>query len=79
MLPQQASSFPWQAEVLSLVGISQIQDTIEAVRESFNPGLKVLGILLNKFNSRLTLSREILELAEEVACQLNSQVFPTKI
>ena len=70
---------PMEAEVLSLVGISQIQDTIEAVRESFNPGLKVLGILLNKFNARLTLSREILELAEEVACQLNSQVFPTKI
>ena len=64
---------------LSLVGISQIQDTIEAVRQSFNPNLKVLGILLNKFNARLTLSQEILELAEEVACQLDSQVFPTKI
>ena len=70
---------PMEAEVLSLVGISQIQDTIEAVRQSFNPNLKVLGILLNKFNARLTLSQEILELAEEVACQLDSQVFPTKI
>ena len=63
---------PMEAEVLSLVGISQIQDTIEAVRQSFNPNLKVRGILLNKFNARLTLSQEILELAEEVACQLDS-------
>lgn len=70
---------PMEAEVLSLVGISQIQDTIEAVRQSFNPNLKVLGILLNKFNARLRLSREIQELAEQVAEQLGSQVFSTKI
>lgn len=70
---------PMEAEVLSLVGISQIQDTIEAVRESFNPQLKVLGVLLNKYNPRLTLAREMLELAEQVAAQLGSRVFPTKI
>ena len=70
---------PMEAEVLSLVGVSQIQDTIETVRKSFNPDLKVLGILLNKYNSRLTLSREILDLAEQVAQQLDSQVFPAKI
>ncbi len=70
---------PMEAEVLSLVGISQIQDTIETVRASFNPDLKVLGIMLNKYNPRLTLSREILDLAEEVARQLGSRVFPTKV
>ncbi len=70
---------PMEAEVLSLVGVSQIQDTIETVRNSFNPNLKVLGILLNKYNFRLTLSRDILDLAESVAEQLDSQVFPVKI
>ena len=70
---------PMEAEVLSLVGISQIQDTIDTVRKSFNPNLKVLGVLLNKYNRQLTLSREILDLAEEVARQLNSQVFSTKV
>ena len=70
---------PMEAEVLSLVGITQLQETIETVRSTFNPHLKVLGILLNKFNPRLTLSRDILELAEEVARQLDSQVFPSKI
>ena len=70
---------PMEAEVLSLVGISQIQEIIETVQKSFNPDLKVLGILLNKYNFRLTLSRDILDLAEQVAEQLHSQVFPTKI
>ena len=70
---------PMEAEVLSLVGISQIQDTIDTVRNSFNAELKVLGILLNKFNPRLTLSKDILDLAEQIAEQLNSHVFPTKI
>ncbi len=70
---------PMEAEILSLVGITQLQETIETVRDTFNPNLKVLGILLNKFNPRLTLSREVLELASEVANQLNSQVFDVKI
>ena len=70
---------PMEAEILSLVGIIQLHETIESVRDSFNPHLRVLGILLNKFNPRLTLSREVLEMAEEVSRQLGSQVFQTKI
>ena len=70
---------PMEAEVLSLVGITQLQETIETVRSTYNPQLKVLGILLNKFNGRLTLSKDILELAEEVAGQLGSKVFQTRI
>ena len=70
---------PMEAEVLSLVGITQLQETIEAVRNSFNPNLRVLGILLNKFNPRLTLSQEVLELAQEVARQLGSRVLQPKI
>lgn len=70
---------PMEAEILSLVGISQIQEIIETVQKSFNPSLKVLGILLNKYNFRLTLSRDVLDLAEQVAEQLNTQVFPVKV
>ena len=51
---------PMEAEVLSLVGITQLQETIETVRSTYNPHLKVLGILVNKFNGRLTLSKDIL-------------------
>ena len=70
---------PMEAEVLSLVGITQLQETIDTVRASYNPGLKVLGILINKFNGRLALSKDILEMAQVVADQLGSRVFEAKI
>ena len=70
---------PMEAEVLSLVGISQILDTIEAVRASFNPNLQVLGILMNKFDMRTKLSHEMQELASELASQIGTQVFPVNI
>ena len=70
---------PMEAEVLSLVGVTQLQETIDTVRASYNPELKVLGILINKFNGRLSLSRDILEMAQVVAEQLGSRVFEAKI
>ena len=70
---------PMEAEVLSLVGVTQLQETIDTVRSSYNPELKVLGILITKFNGRLSLSRDILEMAQVVAKQLGSRVFDAKI
>ena len=70
---------PMEAEILSLVGVTQLQETIETVRSTFNPDLKVLGILLNKFTPRFILSREVLDLADEVAQQLGTRVFRSKI
>ena len=70
---------PMAPEILSLLGVAQIRETIDTVRRCYNSRLKVLGILLNKFNGRLTLSKDILELAEEVAGQLGSKVFQTRI
>ena len=49
------------------------------MRDSFNPGLNVLGILLTKFNSRTLLSRDVLEMAQQLAGQIHSRVFDTKI
>ena len=39
----------------------------------------MLGILLNKYNMRLTLNREVLELSAEIARRLDTKVFETKI
>lgn len=70
---------PMAPEVLSLLGVSQIKETIESVRSYYNSRLKVLGILLNRFNARLNLSQEMLELAQQIAAQLNTKVFESKI
>ena len=47
--------------------------------ESFNPGLKVMGILLTRFNKRTLLSRDVMEMAQQLALQINTVVFRTKI
>lgn len=70
---------PMAPEVLSLLGVSQIKETIESVRSYYNPRLEVLGILLNRFSARFNLNREVLELAGQIAAQLGTQVFETKI
>ena len=70
---------PMASDILSLVGLAQLKETIESVRDRFNPGLNVLGILLTKFNPRTLLSRDVLEMAQQLAKQINSQVFNTKI
>lgn len=70
---------PMAPEVLSLLGITQIKETIETVRQYYNPHIQVLGVLLNKFNPRLNLNREVLEMSQQIAAQLSSKVFQNKI
>lgn len=70
---------PMAPEILSLLGVAQIKETIETVRRCYNSRLQVLGILLNKFNPRLTLNREVLDMSEQIARQLETRVFRSKI
>ena len=70
---------PMAPEVLSLLGVSQIKETIDSVREYYNSRLKVLGILLTRYNARLNLNREMLELSQQMASQLDTQVFQARI
>ena len=70
---------PMASDILSLVGLAQLKETIESVRDSFNPRLNVLGILLTRFNARTLLSRDVLEMAEQLAIQINTKVFTAKI
>jgi len=70
---------PMIPEILSLQGLSQLKETIFAVKKYFNNSLEVRGILLNKYNPRLILTKEVEELASIVAEQLDTDVFETKI
>lgn len=70
---------PMAAEILSLVGLIQLKETIESVQSSVNPKLNVLGILMTKYNRRTRLSREVLEMAQTVASQIGTEVFDAKI
>ena len=70
---------PMAPEILSLLGISQIRDTVETVRRYYNPELEVLGILLNRYSSHLILNREVEEMALDIAKKLGTRVFRNKI
>ena len=70
---------PMAPEILSLLGIAQIRETIESVRRDYNPYLEVLGILLNRYNMRLLLNREVLEMTQDIARSLGTKVFQAKI
>lgn len=70
---------PMASDILSLVGLAQLKETIESVKGTLNPRLNVLGILLTRFNKRTLLSRDVLEMAQQLAGQINTVVFETKI
>ena len=52
---------------------------MDTVRKYYNPGLEVLGILLNRYSLRLILNREVEDMAKSIAKSLNTKVFHTKI
>ena len=63
-------------EVSGMVDFAQ---TIEEVKLQPNPELKVLGLLLVKFDGRTNLTKDILEELPDVAAALGTTVFDTKI
>lgn len=70
---------PMAPEVLSLLGVTQLRETINSVRQTVNKGLDILGIVLTRFNGRTLLAREVKEMAESVAGQMGTKVFDRQI
>lgn len=70
---------PAQADIYSLQGIGQLYSTISAVRRYTNPNIRIDGILITRYNSRSILTRDITEMIENTAKQLNTQVFDARI
>lgn len=67
---------PIQCEYYALEGISQLTHTLELVRESLNPSLKIRGIVLTMFDPRTLLSSQV---AEEARKYFGSKVFKTVV
>jgi chromosome partitioning protein len=67
---------PVQAEYYALEGLSQLLDTIQAVRGSTNPQLELLGIMLTMFDKRNSLSDHV---QAEVANYFGDKLFKTII
>ena len=70
---------PLSADILSLQGISQLHNTIEAVRKHSNPGLEIEGLLFTQHNPRTLLSKEFVKAIKGVAKRMKTKVFDTTI
>ena len=70
---------PMVPEILSLQGIAQLRETIFAVKRYYNKSLEIRGILLNKYNPRLILTKEVEDMTKMMADQLDTEVFEQKI
>lgn len=67
---------PVQAEYYALEGLSQLLNTIQAVRGSTNPQLELLGIVLTMFDKRNSLSEQV---QHEVANYFGDKLFKSII
>jgi len=67
---------PVQCEYYSLEGLGLLSRTLKLIRGSFNPTLDIEGILLTMFDSRNTLSHQVVE---EVRKFFNEKVYKTLI
>jgi ATPases involved in chromosome partitioning len=70
---------PTEPRPFALQGLGRLHSTIESVRNSLNPHLKILGILLIKYSNRTVLNRDIKNMIEDYAKQMNTIVFDTSI
>ncbi len=67
---------PVQCEMFSFEGLSKLKNTINLVRQGYNPHLQVEGLLISMYDSRLRLANAIVE---EVRNSSNDYVFQTII
>jgi chromosome partitioning protein len=69
-------AIPLQAEYYALEGISALMNTIEFVKQTFNPGLDILGVFMTMFDARTNLS---LQVEAEAKTFFGDRMFATRI
>lgn len=67
---------PLQCEFFALEGLSQLMRTVQSVRGSLNPGLRIQGIVLTMYDRRNNLSGQV---AADVRDNLGALVYDTVI
>lgn len=67
---------PLQCEYLALIGLTQLLNTVDLIRQSTNPRLAEEGIVLTMFNATNKLSHEVVK---DVRTHFGNRVFETVI
>ncbi len=67
---------PMQAEYFALEGISELLDTVERIKQSFNPELAIEGVVLTMYDDRTNLAQNV---ATELKNYFGDRLFETTI
>ena len=70
---------PTQADIFSLQGVGQLVQTVKAVQRYTNRDLTIKGLLVTRYNGRAVLTRDMTELLEDTANQLQTKLFNTRV
>jgi chromosome partitioning protein len=67
---------PIQTEYFALEGVSELLNTVERVRASFNPSLAIEGVVLTLYDDRTNLARQV---AEDIRRHLGGLIYKAVI
>lgn len=70
---------PTTAGIFATAGINQLAETVKNVQKYCNPNAKINGILFTRFNPRVNISKQIMELAEELGKYISAPIYQTYI
>ena len=71
---------PVQCEYFALEGLGQLMKTIDLVRNSLNPSLKIMGVLLTMYDKRNHLCRQVaLEVQKNFPGRIFNAIIPRSI
>jgi chromosome partitioning protein len=80
LVASDAVLIPIQCEFFALEGVSQLIDTVDRVKESFNPDLAIEGVLLTMYDDRTNLTRQVeADLREFFGSEVFKTVIPRTI
>lgn len=69
---------PMKADILSLQGLGQLNDTISKVRRYCNRSLRIAGLLITQ-NRKTALSRDLADVIADQAKQLDTRLYTAQI
>lgn len=67
------------ADAASLKALVSLNMSVEEARETTNPTVEYLGIIINRYDGRTNISKEISHQAEIIANQIGTTLFNTRI
>lgn len=70
---------PTTAGIFATAGISQLNETVVSVQKYCNPNVEIRGILFTRFNPRANISKQIMELTEQLSKYISAPVYKTYI